>query len=267
MKNRSLLPYLFFCLFSVTMLACSEEPKNILAASTTPSAGADTSEFADGTILFFKLGSKWETLAEGDAFEDQGSCAITPVSGTSINCEISVPEEKMYYSGFRFTTGTLDPVACPIVHFNPYFYQRSSSAAYVPPGATSSIDCSGAADMDKMCFGGAATNLIEGFPKNTGYYFVTSLTEKQDYSMKSENSTKQYGGYLVNYLMTSDLIDTVGTGNAAVQTERVSNSFVPYTITCNNYWGETLYTINLKILDENTDGANGGANDEYPDWQ
>ncbi len=93
-------------------------------------------------------------------------------------------------------------------------------------------------------------------------------SSEMKHTILSENKTQRYRGYGVNFSITNDL-STAGkaaTVAMGVRNERVGGSWKDYSITCSNIWGETLYTINLTITDQNMENTDPGGSDEYPDW-
>lgn len=202
-----------------------------------------------------------------------GNCSFAEDAseGSTVNCTVSIPEGRLYYSNVNFDIGTSNVAKCPIINFSPYYYRRSNTAGFTPRGETTAIDCS-AVEPDAKCFGGAAPTLVPEFPKNTGLYFLTGVTPASSYTLPSENKTRWYGGTdHVNYLVTNNLAspnryNPVGAGvNQRVGIDGLEPNWYGYTITCTTNWARTLYTINLTIQDENEDGDPLGA-DEYTDW-
>lgn len=258
-------------------VSCSEEPKALKQTDLPSTTPEESSPFSDDAILYFGLGSKWETAQESDKFENWGSCEITANSvQTSKTCELKIPEAQMYYSHLEFRMGTKSAASCPILSFFPYYYKRSNNAAYSPPDAKAGdtpLDCSSANTTEKKCFGGAAPQLIVDFPEYTGSYIHTHVASEVGYVLDSENKLRTFGGSRVNYLATNDLdVGSRVTLNDGSLQERFVDAgqgapFVDYYVTCKNYWGETMYSMKLMISDENMEEDEGGAsNDDYLDW-
>lgn len=274
----------------ISAVSCSEEAKTLIPMEESSTDGSSTSDstVTSNTALYFRLGLKWEGVADSASFtdwaEDSGeACNISadsPLVDRSITCNFTVPEAQLYYSQLQFKMGTKTVASCPIIKFRPYYYQRSNLApveddpgtpgddtapGYIPPGEDTDYDCSKA--EDPQCFGGAAPTLVPDFPENRGVYTLSHVAAESAYVLPAENTLRYYGGTLVNYLATNNLSSAARalseTGTAA-RKERVANTYVDYRVSCENYWGETLYDMTLKISDENFDDA--GGNDDYDDW-
>ncbi|MEK2644527.1 hypothetical protein [Bdellovibrio sp. BCCA] len=254
-------------------VGCSEEPETVLEQPST-----DDTNIVDGvpesSPLYLKLGVQWESADEKAGFERMGNCAFdadSPLEST-LNCNISVPEGQLYYSNVNFDIGTLSPEKCPIISFRPYYYLRSNTAGFTPPGDTTVVDCS--LQSDPKCYGGAAPTLIPEFPKNTGLYFLTFVSQNASFKLPSENKTRWYGtDERVNYLVTNNLT-AFETPVGAGPRQRVGRpdplndpqTWFGYEIKCTTHWGRELYTIKLTIRDENEENNDPLGGDEYTDW-
>jgi hypothetical protein len=199
-------------------------------------------------------------------YELNASCEVPRLApiGTVKNCTFTVPEAKLYYSNLKFIIGTTMPSVCSIVHFDPYYYRRSTNAAFKPPGEETDIDCSATPAADNKCYGGAAPTILDDFPKNTGRYFNTNLSGQQSFLLPSENTTRLYKGQKVNILATNNITDSTTTllGNFTMAR---TGEWYDYSVSCTDIWNEPQFTINFIIEDENWDPAGTGA-DHYTDW-
>jgi hypothetical protein len=201
-----------------------------------------------------------------------GTCSITNDETKEKDCEIKIPEARLYYSRLSFKVGTNVPDRCPILKFRPYYYQRSDDNGYDPPGETTAVDCSADRPTNLACYGGAAPYLEElkgKFPSSTGLYVLTGASSSSTYTLKSENTLRSYGGAPVNFLSTNNLDASLRSlaGDSLLFTERVPDAWQDYQILCTDRWGEELYTINLTLSDENVDGGLGDIDeDTYKDW-
>ncbi|WII71333.1 hypothetical protein QJS83_12755 [Bdellovibrio sp. 22V] len=240
--------------------ACGEEPGVVALPSTDEPLNDGV---VDGTPLYLKLGLSWEGT-DGKTIERIGNCSIPNLApiGHLEECTISIPELKLYYSDVHFNVGTLADNSCAHINFSPYYYLRSTDAAYLPPGETSTVDCSPTQKPAK-CYGGAATNIAPDFPKNVGVYFLPSLNPSAIFTLKSENATRLYGGARVNYLASNSLTKaSQSVAEPPGLKERAGGAFnwVNYTFTCRDIWAKPLYTIELTITEENKEL------DEFDDW-
>lgn len=306
MKTKHILSWIL-CFAMLSTISCSGNDPAFPSVTENPSTdpgtnpgtdpGTDPGTVADPTItpdtaLYFRLGLKWETAGEGDAFEkrettDSSVCNV-PVGATggskNITCTFSVPEARLYYSHVQFKVGTGAAASCPILMFRPYYYKRSNadviaadpgatppvvgSPGYTPPAKDATpLSCSTGKEIP--CWGGAAPHLVPGFPDNKALYLMTAISPSSDFNLKSENSTRYYGtSVLTNYLVTNNLdpVDRVGDVAPGVGrvNERVDSTYVDYKVTCYDKWYEQLYSITVVIADENIEG--GMANDHFMDW-
>ncbi|MFV8248547.1 hypothetical protein [Bdellovibrio bacteriovorus] len=292
-----LISVLFFV--AVSTISCSEEPKELiptdLPSTETPPTGEGAVGVAPaGTALYFRLGLQWESATDPTVFADWPTvtslggdkCNISvasPLAQRTINCAFTIPEAQLYYSHLQFKMGTTVASSCPILKFRPYSYMRSNMGlvaadptatppvagqpGYTAPDTETAISCS--TGKDGICYGGAAPTMVPDFPLNDHLYFMTHIGPESAYTLNSENSLRYYGsdGARVNYLTTNNL-DAAGramsVSSSLMRNERVANTFVDYRVSCINYWGETLYEINLFIADENYDDS--GGVDHYIDW-
>lgn len=249
-------------------VGCSEEPETVLEQPSTDDTNI-VDGVAEGSPLYLRLGIQWEGDDE-KKFTTFAGCYLdkdaSPPSYAS--CKVTIPEGQLYYSNLNFKIGTFKPESCPILSFAPYYYQRSNSNAYVPPGATDPIDCSQPRALnDAKCYGGAAPTIMgSDFPQGTGYYFLSTQATESSFKLASENKTQWYGGLDVNYLATNDLIAGRGSTVVGGANERVGGTWQDYHITCSDRWGHLLYDITLIIEDEDKEGIPSGVEDEFTDW-
>lgn len=252
--------------------------------STTPPVTTNPPDPLAGSPLYLNFSLRWEA---GSATEEASpytsfdkNCAIAPLApnGTIRNCTINVPEAQLFYSDIKFGIGTKVPGNCPIIRFFPYYYRRSVDQNFTDPKSGNTFDCRRAADGgpatdQKECYGGAAPTMITGFPTYAGLYYLTGVTNEFGPKIEASNALLYYGPSLVNYLVTNDLAvparsTQVASGpNARAGDESGVVDWTDYKVTCENAWGERIYTLNLTLGDENEDNNATGAADEYPDWQ
>lgn len=297
MKTQHILAWVL-CLTMFGTISCSGDEAAFPSVTDTPSTdpgtdpGTDTgtdldATVPDGTGLYFRLGIKWESAAEDSAFTnlsraESGDCVVTSVT-PDITCSFTVPEGQLYYSTLQFRMGSKAAASCPILKFRPYYYQKSAASpvaddpgtpgdetapGYTPSGSDTELSC--ADGKEALCFGGAAPHMVEGFPENTGRYFLPQVTPESSYNLDSENKLRSYYGAGVNYLVTNDLPtpDRAANANApadlAASRERVGGTFNDYYVWCETFWAEPVFSIKVMISDENEDPT--GGLDQYPDW-
>lgn len=209
----------------------------------------------------------WESDTSKDNYQTFATCAI-PNNAISKTCALAVPEAQLYFSKARFFVGTTDSTNCPIVNFQPYYYQRSQSATYSLPGDTAAIDCSGTNPtlLNTKCFGGAAPNMISTFPKDTGNYFLSNVATEYSFDLNSGNGLRAYNTE-VNYHIANDLTILNRASSGSGDQERVPLQYYDYKIQCMDLWGHVLHTLTIIISDDNTvDHDTSTVNDEFLDW-
>lgn len=201
------------------------------------------------------------------------SCVIKKGTavGTNLDCKIRIPEEQLYISELDFKVVTNSSNFCNAVHFQPYYYLRSTSATYKDISGTT-VDCS-TTPISKACYGGAAPDIVTDFPLNAGYYFLPTFELSHTYTLHSSNSrrlTDRDGSmYFSNVNATNNLVDRASaksmSGNA---TYAGGSSFVDYSFSCTDKWANTIYKITLIIADDDEEDTESvsGSKDVYYDW-
>lgn len=221
--------------------------------------------------LTFSVSTQWENQ-DTSTFELAKKCEVdaAAIRGSVDTCTITVEEARMYYSKIRFSVATNDPIRCRVLHFQPYWYTRSITSNFYPPGEVSAtgIECNPAVEPDQSpkCFGGAATQIVPGFPKYKSLYSLTSISSTYDVDLKSEGKERFYGGAHVNYLVTNDKTTRGVAGPLNNAKSYIANSMVDYSVTCVDEWGYPYHTIDITISDEDKDGAESDAEDNFVDW-
>jgi len=133
-----------------------------------------------------------ETTSWGTCDVPSSLAAGATSGGTDYTCPdpIKIPEIELYYSSVHFTI-TSAQNSCKVMSFRPYFYVKSTAAAYNTGAAV--VDCSGAVAAPPIdCYGGAGTLIIPSFPTNGGIYFLTvEGTLTATYDVISANLQRQ----------------------------------------------------------------------------
>lgn len=260
----------WFAIFALALstAACSPAEKtsfNGSGSSEENSSAPDTT----GSPLYLYFQTRPEGASTTSSYETAGSCIVpsTDAVGTSLACDISVPELKLHYSDVKFVVGTTQPTTCSVVFFDPYYYLRSTAASFSDDNSSAAIDCSGTTTQPvARCYGGAAPAIYgSSFPNIGGSYFLTSNSLEESFTGKSANSL--------------GIADTTGdtslAGNIAYVNNRVdrttvvsspvhfagNNLFYDYRVTCANDYGAAKYSIVLTISDNNGDDG-----DSFLDW-
>ena len=244
--------------------------KDSNSGSGSGSSSSPSESGAAGRPIVLTLLSKW-SLQEDASYAVEGTCEVpaTASRGSLTTCEISVDEGRLYYSNLRFTIATeaTGPLACSVLSFVPYYYVRSTSATYrAPSDPLTDVNCSGAATVPGLlCYGGAGPVMFsDTFLKFRGKFIETVTQPTVNFDIKAEFQVQSYGA-AVNYLVTNDLANRTAS-IASGPKSYVANSMVDYTIDCMDYWGYPVHTLKLTIHDEDKDGSESDAEDNFPDW-
>lgn len=269
---KILLILINFCLFAV-LSACD---KKVETTGDLASSDPDVAKSIDKLTspFYVEVNIAPETLSNGPGSRSNfDSCVIKKgtATGTNMNCKIRIPEEQLYYSELDFKISTNSATFCNAIHFQPYYYLRSTSATYKDVTGTT-VDCS-ATPISKSCFGGAAPDIVTDFPLSVGYYFLPKFELSHTYTLHSSNSrriTDRDGSmFYSNVNAANNLVDRASSksmsGNA---TYAGSNNFVDYSFSCTDKWANEIYKITLIIADddeEDTESASG-SKDVFYDW-
>ena len=277
----------FIVVAGLLTLNCQESKKAAVIdiGSQTPDGPTVVTEVEGvtaGSPLFVKVGLAWETDSSSK-YAFSAPCFFSPgsVVGDEKDCTFTIPEAKLFYSRVNFRMGSLDPVNCGRIVFEPYYFQRSNrmiANAFDP--SLSEIDCSAnpTNPKDAGCWGGAAPILLGAdWPLSKAKYFFPTTGNQNDYIIDSSNTVRHLGTG-VNWMITNDLTDRVtgyqATANAdptkptiVGANERLPNQFNDYFVSCVDIWGESQFKMRLIISDENTvNSVNGSVLDTYTDW-
>lgn len=280
---------IFFILsvvFVVAGLGCSGEKKAKLyipdTASISQPSETNVEEVAgveNSSVLYFKLGIAWES-DESEVYSYIKTCALPPaaIAGSSQTCSLAIPELQLYYSKLQFKVGTLDRAACPFVSFTPYYYIRSTQEIVNTWDGQTSITCN-TTPYAAGCVGGAGPAMLSNFGEQTGYYFVSAVSNEGNYPLESPNKKRQLGPTNTNLMVTNDIANPTagqissaplpgGAYPAADAFEKVTGAgtWQDYTVDCKDMWGATTHRITIKISDQNTATSTGGSVDHFADW-
>lgn len=245
--------------------ACSGDKDEEESASTTP-APSDEDAPAAGSPLYVNVSTKYEGNENSVA---QGSCYFetTDTVPSTKTCVIRIPELTLYFSDLHLSVGTSDATYCTQIAFSPYYYRKSNANPYADQDCTSG--------EFKECWGGAAPDIIEDFPKVKGLYFLPANSLFKSFKVTSTNSR-----FLADELNDISLYGNAGTCNnlaTGARTTPLTNSNIEftggagdyhdYTFTCADQWGELQYQITLVIADYDTpETPNTPGKDHFWDW-
>jgi hypothetical protein len=227
--------------------------------------------------------------AGGTTLDSAATTCAPTATNPLITCTVTVPEGRLFYSSLHFLYSNL-PSGCTLLDFQPYYYQASNAAAYVPPWApagTAGVDCQDTnPNKDASCWWGAAPNLITTWPQN-GSLLTTpdeanmdtpqsvGLTLNSAWSLgqeKAETVASLKRGS--NRLTVSAGFDATKQGSAqsaanlqSPSETYVAGTYVPYTFTCrDHYYDPITYQITL-VVDEQDTSTGNGTNDNFWSWR
>ncbi|WP_413585795.1 hypothetical protein [Bdellovibrio sp. HCB274] len=269
---------LFFTLLIVassSLISCGSPPAKVTESAST----SDENGVTDDTALYLNVSTRWETQDDTATPQLHKTCKINSLAGDGYTeqCTATIPEGQLYYSDVIFTVGTKLATMCPIVSMHFYYYIRSNSATYMPPGDTTTVDCSTEAkrDAEKKCWGGAAPQILDtDFPKNTGLYHLTGASLFNSYTLESANSVRWDNDGMASNLMSTNNMedtdrDTPATKYFVDTTDSVSiakTRMRDYWVACRDLWNHPRYYIRLKLIEEDTKSQDGTL-DEVEDWK
>ena len=222
-------------------------------------------------------GLEYQTFAE----QNSVTCVAT-TSAPVATCTLNIQEGRLYFSSLNFQLAW-NTSQCKILVFQPYFYHASDLAGFLPPWSSdTAINCStaGGNTPPKNCWGGAAPYLVIGFPKYTGYVFLSDeslppgpqvhpdLTLPSAYSLAYASNRLTSNDMAVGKRSTSwnyngaNLQPRMTYGTAT--DSYIAGSFADYTISCvDDYYDPLPYKINLFINDVNSAPTNPVRNDFF----
>jgi hypothetical protein len=274
MKKFILFSFMFGALSS-TLVSCGEPPKKTTESSSSSPVG----NLGDDTALYISVSTLWESVTDTADAQVHKTCSISSLAptGTTITCDAIVPEGQLHYSKVLYAVGTKMSSVCPIVSFYPYYYLRSSASNFNPPGedATTTVDCS---DKDKrkvgkQCWGGAAPQIIDGFPTNTGWYHISAGGLSKTYTLEAENTLRWDSNKdgPKNFLTSNNMPAAARNNNIAGKysvdpSDATFTKMHDYYVVCEDLWAHPIYSIKLNLWDEDTKGQDGVL-DEVEDWQ
>lgn len=246
-----------------SLLSCSVEKAEKSDPST---ASEDVGKKAMETSpLSLELSTTWE---DGSTSIVQDRCYIDPAESVPATktCTITVPELILHYSTVNFKIGTDNASRCAQISFHPYYYLRSASAAYLPAGDTTEIDCSAGALA--KCWGGAAPALLgTDFPAVVGRYFLPGLTTTATFTVPSSNSRGQKDSdrsFRTNVNICNSLPESERNRANGTVEYAGNGAYYDYRVECRDPWGEVQYS--LKVILRDDDSTTGGSSDTFYDW-
>lgn len=256
------------------------------SSSSSVSSGSSSSAVSGSDrAVFLKVNTR---LANGEgvgSYVEQANCdiadSVVPGGiGSDTDCEITMDEQDLHFSQFKFTYGSDTPTSCPYLRFKPYFYRASSDALFYPEWAgEAETDCNDdpmdANDADNInCYNGMGVdiigdNFLSGF---ANLITITGLQTPDDVEVRSANERGEVRSnrWVANPPASMEL-DFTGDPFATVPVAPVerldflgedgfdsyrwkNRAFQPWSVECENEEGETLYEIHLYITDRDYDG-------------
>lgn len=260
---------ILFCAIFLFFISCGKKEENATTGSTTPT----TPNTATGSsALYIEVYTRPESTPEGTKTLVDG-CYIsdTATVPTSDTCTINIPELTMHYSDIIFKVGTNSTSQCDMVSFRPYYYLRSTNAAFVPVAGrpTETKDCS-ISGSEKFCYGGAAPEIVPSFGSYTGVYFLTNASIETEYTLPSANT--RYGTSAADSLTTNaDIANTLPSGSRGAPfvgsgvTYDGGGIYYDYRVFCYDKWAGTRFSITLTLGDHDTEGTPSSV-DQFYDW-
>jgi hypothetical protein len=202
-------------------------------------------------------------------FQETGTttCEATD-SNPVVTCTITVPEARLFFSKVRFNYSWRND-KCKLMFFHPYYYKASTSAAYSPVWVDSPIDCS-KSPIPGDCFGGAAPQIVPGFPKTDSIIHPSDPTTTSPQSdHKDLASGWSLQRYYSNRTTVNDIAPSKKGSNQSFPAENetyLANTYVDYQFICRDDWyDDQTYKITVFIKDE--DSAGPPPQDHFSTWK
>ncbi|MEZ0392900.1 MAG: hypothetical protein ACAH59_11840 [Pseudobdellovibrionaceae bacterium] len=275
------------CLF-VAVISCKPSTQNNLGGATSsgsttpPDPGTPTATTAAPLSLRINRYYEGTETAQPVSFDVSGAITTTceaTVANPNVTCNVVLPEAELYFSKFKFLYSWVRS-KCKIMTFTPYHYMAARAGSINPPWAGGEVVDCGARPLSADCFGGAAKQVIEEYPKYWANIYVpeedgsdTPLYEDAEFTSAWKNT------YDSNRMMSNDIdaadvspgIDPLGSASTADNGDLYLGTvnqqggeppiYQDWTFTCKDDWYDDLtYQIHLNITDEDSDAGNPTVN-------
>lgn len=285
MVGDSLKKVLWILVFCLGVSSCAKKKlTDDLSSQGDAIPEEDKTKTIEANILSLFIEGKYEEGGNPDQKTyNFGTCVVPPdtTKGSTTTCEIAIKEAQLHYTTLTFKYGGGGSSVCPLLYFYPYYYIKSTAASFDPFfGSTdASLDCSEATngtnvlEWPEECLGGSL-NLITGAERSLAYYSFldtsTQMVSMQFMSphVKNKDASGKIYDYRTNLSLTNNLVTR--SSDIVVSSKKLyysADSFNDYTWTCNDLWGNVLYTLKLILSDEDEKDDNSETSkDTYYDW-
>jgi hypothetical protein len=251
--------------------SCKKKNKELGPESSVMSADAATVVAAAGSPIWVRVESQYQTEPDStrSPVKDCMAPPTTPNLGPndastalSLDCQIDIPEAKLFYSKLYLSFGGDASNGCRIYHFSPYYYKASSSKTFRPRWAgfgVTQVDCRGVDDTGKIidipsgCYNGPATTLVPGFPRFDSLWFTSRQQNSGVFEIPSANS-KAYNSnrFAANYSGVRPPTQTYPTPGVDEASLGGTDGYIltewsDYIFSCNDDYDETLFRIRMVI--------------------
>lgn len=234
--------------------------------------GGDGDDSASGSPLRVVVSTRFEDNSTPAQVAECAFLSTDAPLGPAKTCTISIPELVLYFSDLIFEVSTQSRLTCTNITFTPFSYARSVSAGFVNDRAVT-VDCSEPLyQRSADCYGGAAKDIVPGFPLNQSVYFLTANELQQSYRLQA-SSTRRDTDPDRSMFTNANAANNLASGsrgsaisNAFVR--YVANSMQDYQFVCYDNFANINYQINLII--EDLDEVNQETNaplDFFWDWR
>jgi len=254
------------------LASCSAVEKSSTALESTEEES--TAPGVESSPFYLVVKSKYQTAADTTTFTEK-VCTIgaTDAAGTTLACDVSIPELRLHYSDISFTIGVPTTTSCNVVNFKPYYYLKTNLNTTIP-GNTTATDCT---TLDSaMCYGGSAESIVSNagftFDGPADLFYVTNERTEETYTATALSERSQESDILslgYNIDIANNLIDRDTAKPApamyAGSASTIDFRFQDYQFECLDKYHEATYTIILTISDMDTPTAEGTLDQRY-DW-
>ncbi|MGZ6478453.1 MAG: hypothetical protein ACXWQE_04070 [Bdellovibrionales bacterium] len=269
-------------LLAAGITGCKDKPVDTSSPDTTvPGTTPPVTPPVSAAAPFaLKMWSKYDdtNYVNGLKFTETGTDTCTATTANPVvTCTVAVEEGRLYFSELNLNFSWLMG-QCKLLTFSPYFYKASTSAVYLPPSATATVDCT-ANPIPPACFGGAAPELVPQFPNFTGLIYFPDESTPFVPLFKTVKITSGYShGSNSNRHVVNDLpAAKVGNTYTAAQLETgapfnagdgyIGGTYRNYKFACrDDFYDPETYIINLFVTD--IDSATGNTpEDDFYTWK
>jgi hypothetical protein len=236
-----------------------------LSATTTTTTTTTSTQASIAAGLYFTVTSAWDSTPT--ALVDQVACSIplNAVPGSTMTCNLTMPEGQLYFSNLALTIGSADLNLCKEVIYYPYGFLASAVDTYTQSkfGAVQAQQTCLTAPST-ACYDGAAVTQFPTYPLLTNVAMETASAYETTYTVPSpfslmELTNTSSANFITNKAANDTAVNTAGT---TLQTY-VAGSMQGYRAECRDEYYELIYSIDFVLK---SIPSTGGGVISFPGW-